>query len=390
MDAAESLRVFDVTSSFFGIMTFTENNRFLKYLNFTRAWTLPVITFFVFAYLPSAVTVLRQGRFLWDLAGSVYFLSELTYVLILLPLLRKKISRILDVCFIRMTLKQQQTVKRTSHVLVVLMVLQMLYYNVCFSWSQVNRLGYQWNTFLLLLVVFYDIPFEFHGFSLCIIMLLCCYFASQNSMRNIFKMIRKCQGISGCSADCDQILESVAKATQDFNCVAGKIISILFLVLYFYIPSKMFYAASTNGVERVWMQAELALIALHLVGVVIIIITAQKVSNELDKERNKIVNFVTKIDTCHCSSQGMVFILQLKDPALFQFTGNNMFTLDNGLILNFAGSLITFTILLCQLESSPEDPITSSVLDKHRQQITTNVTDILEKLQKLINSTIIP
>ena len=390
MDAAESLRVFDVTSSFFGIMIFTETNRFLKYLNFTRGWTLPVIIFYVFTYSPSAVTDLRRGRFLWDLAGSVYLLCELIYALILLPLLRKKISRILAVCFIRMTLKQQQTVKRTSHVLVVLMVLQLICFNTCFAWSQLNRFGWKWNTFLLLLSTSYHVPFEFHGFSVCMIMLLCCYFASQNSMRNIFSIITKCQGIAGCSADCDQILESVAKATQDFNRVAGNIISILFLVLYFYIPSAILYATPTDDVEGVWMQAEVAINGLQLVCIVIIIITAQKISNELDKERNKVVHLVTKIDTCHCSSQGMAFVLQLKDPALFQFTGNNMFTLDNGLILSFAGSLITFTILLCQLESSPEDPITSSVLEKHRQQIITNVTDILEKLQKLINSTVIP
>ena len=370
-------------------MIFTETNRFLKYLNFTRGWTLPVILLFFFASSSSAATDLRRGRFLWDLTGFVYVFSEVIYALILLPLLRNKMSRVLDVCFMRMTFSQKQTVKRVSLVLAVLMVVQWIYFNVCFSWSQVNRFGWHWNTFLLLFGVLYHFPFEFHGFSLAVIMLLCCWYSGQNSLRNIYNMIRKCQGISGCSADCDQLLESVAKTVQDFNRVTGRIVSLLFLVLYFYIPSALFYAIPDDDVEGIWMQAELAMIVLELVCVVIIIIIAQKVSNKLGKERNKVVHLLTKVDTCHCSSQGLAFVLQLKDPTLFQFTANNMFTLDNGLILNFAGSLITFAILLCQLESSPQDPITSSVLDKHREEILNNVTDILQNLRQFIISTII-
>ena len=390
MDAAKSLRVFQVTSCFFGLMIFTENNRFLKYFNFVRGWTLPVVMFFVFTTSSSAVTDLRRGRFLWDLTGFVYVFSEAIYVLILLPFLRKKISRILDVSFMRMTFKQKQTVKRISYIFAVLMVVQWVYYNICFSWSQVNRFGWRWNTFLLVLGVLFHFPFEFHGFSLAIIMLLCCWYSGQNSMRNIFNMIRKYQGISGCSANCDQLLESVSKTIQDFNRVVGKLVTFLFLVIYFSIPSIMFYATPSDDVEGVWMQAELTIIILQLTCVVVMIVIAQKVSNELDKERNKVVHLLTKIDTCHCSSQGMAFVLQLKDPTLFQFTANNMFTLDNGLILHFAGSLITFAILLCQLESSPQDPITTLVLDKHREQIINNVTDILENLRQFINSTIIP
>ena len=389
MDAAKSLRVFDVTSCLFGSMIFTETNRFLKYLNFVRGWTLPVILIFFFASSSSVATDLRRGRFLWDLTGFVYVFSEAIYVLILLPFLRKRMSRMLDVSFMRMTLSQKQTVKRISLILAVLMVLQWIYLHVCFSWSQVNRFGWHWNTFLLVLGVLYHFPFEFHGFSLTIIMLLCCWYSGQNSMRNIFNMIRKYQGISGCSPDCDQILESVSKTIRDFNRVTGRIVSLLFFGLYFYIPSTLFYAVPDDDVEGIWMQAELAMMVLQLVCVVIIIIIAQKISNQLDKERNKVVHLLTKIDTCHCSSQGMAFVLQLKDPTLFQFTANNMFTLDNGLILNFAGSLITFAILLCQMESSPQDPITSSVLDKHREQIINNVTDILETLRQIIISKII-
>ena len=385
MDAAQSLRVFQITSCFFGLMTFTENNRFLKYFNFVRGWTLPVIMFFVITSSSSALTNLRRGRFLWDLTGFIHVFSELTCVLILLPLLRKKMSRLLDVSFMRMSFRQKQTVKRVSLILAVLMVVQWIYFNVCFSWSQINRLGWQWNTILLVFAMFYHFPFEFHGFSLTIIMLLCCWYSGQNSMRNIFNMIRKRQGISGCSANCDQILESVSKTIKDFNRVVGKLISLLFLVLYFSIPTIMFYATSIDDVEGIWMQAGLAITIIQLVCVVIIIIIAQKISNGLDKDRNKVVHLLTKIDTCHCSSQGMAFVLQLNNPTLFKFTANNMFTLDNGLILNFAGSLITFSILLCQMESSPQDPITSSVLDKHREQIINNVTNILENLRQFIN-----
>ena len=389
MDAAKILRVFHLTSCFFGLMPFTETNRFLKYFNVSRGWTLPIVMLFVLITSSSTLTDLRRGRFLWDLTAFIHIFSELIYVLILLPLLRKKISRMLDVSFMRMSFRQKQTVKRVSLVLTVLMVVQWIYFNACFSWSQVNRLGWQWNTFLLLFGVFYHFPFEFHGFSLAVIMLLCCWYSGQNSMRNIFNMIRKYQGISGCSENCDQLLESVAKTIQDFNTVTGKLVSFLFLVIYFSIPSIMFYATPSDDVEGVWMQAELTIIILQLTCVVVMIVIAQKVSNELDKERNKVVHLLTKIDTCHCSSQGLAFVLQLKDPTLFQFTANNMFTLDNGLILNFAGSLITFAILLCQLESSPQDPITSSVLDKHREEILNNVTDILQNLRQFINSTII-
>lgn len=95
----------------------------------------------------------------------------------------------------------------------------------------------------------------------------------------------------------------------------------------------------------------------NICNALVIILVMYVSCNSREKVRNVIENMIETIqkrDICYpLSSSSQVVIESLKSYADFSFTGWYLFKIDRSLILTFLSALISFSVLLLQLGSSP-------------------------------------
>ena len=347
MAELKQLKSYNWLSVCFGVGLFIDGSKFIKFVNYSRAFTVLFFTTYILVIhvLNNIDKSYTRNNLLWiNLSCFTYFPGIIFYTTFL-NLSRGEINSILLSCFKFMTTKDKVIMKLTSVVVTVMALVHFFAYVISSSLLGEYMI---FKNQIMDILLFNQTDIYMHGCGLCFIFILSSYFCHQNILSRISQKIRK----SLDNKTTHQMVISllfIQSNMNRINSISGPILLIQFSAVYTAIPSVILLVTDRNG-DYSWMVTEFVTTVVHVLVLLLLVAVVENLTAKLHETRVEIlVKMMGRKDIVHFHIDVDTFMKLLQDKDLFKYTAMNMFDINYGMLLSFLGSVISLTVLICQL-----------------------------------------
>ena len=351
--ARHSLWLFDSWSLLFGISIFAhERGSLFRVWNQLRGLSL---------FSCSVVSVLSAAQFLNCSKNSLYELTALIYYfnLAVYPLVLhfyvNRIARTFNDFFGLMTLRQQKRLRVFSIFLTSIWIFQQVWCVSVYTISSSSTSTKTWMEYGLLITVITGIDYNIHVLLWVIVLAISYYYTCKNSLEKIKMEIMTCKFYECCCRTV--VIESLGmhKRISEFNTLCGPPLLLTLAYTFVAVSGILSLLRQKTYGTFIWRMTELVVIFIYCLFIIFLVIMATILRKSLDSLRRSVICGLLlhqKLSENTINIKWKLGLEMLSDFKLFEFSVMSLFPLDLNLVLNFIASIITFTILFLQLQSS--------------------------------------
>ena len=343
------LKYFDWLSICFGLGIFVQNNKWLRTFNSLRALMVIGISAYA-AWLYGYAHEMASKKYFWFLLLTWFYFPTYIVYTIAFWMNRQAYANLLTTLIGGLTSKQRKTMKKTCIFVTIFLVTHFILY--CSSYPFSN-FGESTGEMIKTMFLMYQTDSFHHGSCLYFTIILMAYYSHKNILRHILKKVINHENI--CNDEFFKMsslqLLSIQDNIRTINAVSGPILLINFTYIYIAVPPLGFLVKADHfGI--IFMLVEVITMLLHILMTFILVILVQKLNAKLYFLQSEVLHEISRRTTVKNSHQRDLFMNLIQDKNLFTLTAMDMFNMDYGMLLSFGGSLINFTVLLCQINSS--------------------------------------
>ena len=350
MAAKDCLWLFDYYSIFLGISIFVnERCKFLVYFNYFCK-SIQMMLSLLGAVLSFKI-ICHSLTPLYELNNGMFFVGHLIFN-VLMYIQGKSICRQFNDIFTRMEQSQKRRINIVSSSLTsfsILVHIWMIFVNAILE----SKTSYSWENYLVYTSLQVNGDFYFPSLIWISLLILSCYYECQNCLNNIEQRLT-----SGAERDAslpDFVLSKAMMMKQSVSAVNMFSGFPLFVTIgYIFIGFSGVLSLLRNNVRAILIHriSECGYVTSYCLATTALLVMTTVLRHKLESHKSAVVFRLSLKNQENLTINWKVALKTLYDPKLFEFSVMDLFPLDLNLILKFAASHITFTILMLQLESS--------------------------------------
>ena len=347
MAEVKELKWFNWLSISFGVGLFIDGSKFMKFVSYTRAFTVLFSAIYILViHVLNNMNNSSSGSdvFEMNLACFTYFPSVIFYTFFL-NMSRREVSSILLSFWRFMTTREKAIMKWTSIAVTTMILVYFWAYVILTTLLDDYQIL---KNQILEVSCWNQTNIYMHGCGLCLFFILSSYFCHQNILCRINEKIRK-------PLDNKTIHEMVLSLLfiqsnmKKINRINGPVLLLQFSAVYTVIPSVTLVITDRNG-EHSWLVTEMLAMVSHILVLLLLVVVVEKVTAHLEETQSEIlVKMVGRNDIHRLNIDVDTLMKLLQDKYLFQYRAMDMFDISYGMLLSFLGSVISLTVLICQL-----------------------------------------
>lgn len=363
ISARNILHVYDIYSFVFGYSFFATKQgcRCLRIWNRIRGGFA-----FMAAFIGSVGTMrkLPTNKFvLWQINVIMYLSTQVIYVFMLHLFCGRHVTRVMDSMIQTLKESQVKRVQRLSLVLTTLAITIYLLENGCYlSSHDIFKPGVmsskKWTSSVAVILTATQADHIFHGCIMFSLMQVSCYYSCVNRLNKLDSLMPSAS-TNGESlrriicTECCLIRETISSV----NKFAGLPLSLLLIYTFAAIPGSISNMGQIDEKPLFWRITELSVVGLYGVTFISIVVLATVLKHKLETRRQHVVDSLllphhSCTDVIGMTIKWKLTLNKLTDPTLFDFSIMSITSLESDFIFSFTSSVITFSILFLQLESS--------------------------------------
>ena len=354
MSARNALVFFDYWSLCVGMSIFAqERGRLFQCCNLVRAGfqlilTVPCAIFSTFnLYSSDASTPLYR------LNASTFYFMQIFYLLFI-HTEKKEIRSHFNHLFLQLTEHQQKRFRILASILSCF-ALSINIWTLAASVASVAKANAEtWSIDLYFnhISIISLADQNVHGFTWISLLIIMCYYSCKNQLKKIHET-----SVSE-SAESHEISEKIAsqaslilESVYHVNRVAG--IPLLMIIGYIFIgfSGVLSLNIKTEFGSNIWNTSEIFYIGSLCFGLFSLVVLTTVLTNKLESSRTSVIMKLSQTHPDTMTVKWKIGIETLSLPNLLEFSVMSLFPLDMNLILKFASTQVSFTILMLQLES---------------------------------------
>ena len=352
LKARQGLWLFDSWSLLFGISIFAhERGSLFHFWNRLRGFLLLLS---VLISVWSAVELLEKPKNpLHELSSLIYFINQSVYTLVL-HLYVKRIATTFNDFFDLMTLRQQKRLRVFSICLTGVWIFVHIWFKLVYTISSSSISIKSWMEYGILITVITGVDHNSHVLFWVILLAASYYYTCKNSLAKIKIEIVACKFHESCCRTV--VIESLGmhKRITEFNTLCGPPLLLTLAYTFVAVSGALSLLKQTNYGTFIWKMTELLVILIYCLFIMFLVIMATIFRKNLDDLRRSVICRLLhqKLSESTVNIKWKLGLGMLSDYKLFELSVMSLFPLDFNLVLNFTASIITFTILFLQLQSS--------------------------------------
>ena len=348
----ENLWLFDLWSLWFGISIFAhERGSLFQLWNRLRGFLL-LLSALISVW--SAVEILEKPKNpLYELTSLIYFLSQSVYTLVL-HLYVKRIATTFNYFFDLMTLRQQKRLRIFSICLTSIWIFEQVWFVSIYTISSSSMSTKSWMDYAILVGVIIGIDYNIHVLLWVILLAASCYYSCKSSLARIKIKIMTCKLYESCCQTVFIESSGMLNRITEFNTLCGPPLLLILAYTFVAVSGALSLSRQTNYGTFIWKMTELLGVFMYCLFIIFLVIMATIFRKNLDDLRRSVICRLLhqKLSESTVNIKWKLGLEMLSDYKLFEFSVMSLFPLDFNLVLNFTASIITFTILFLQLQSS--------------------------------------
>ena len=349
MAAKDCFWLFDYYSQFLGISIFVhERRKSLVYFNYFRKSVQIILSFLSVVY--SFLNMFHSSTPLYELNVLTFYVGQIILNM-LMHIQGKNICRHFNDVLTRIQESQKRRMYIVSscltsvvifiHIWIVVLHV-ILESNMGYSWDYITFVSYQVN----------GDPY-FHSLVWVSLLILSSYYDYQNCLNNIDRRLK-----SGTERDAtlsEFILcraEMMKQSVSAVNIFSG--LPLLVTIGFIFIGFSGVLSLARSNVNEILLLrvSECVFIALYCLAMIALLVMVTVLRHKLESLKSALIFRLSHENHENLTINWKIGLKTLYDQKLFEFSVVDLFPLDLNLILQFAAFLITFTVLLLQIESS--------------------------------------
>ena len=289
--------------------------------------------------------------FLYSTSVTLYYTTQIIYVCFL-EIYGKTTANYLDDCFKIMSLHHKHFIKRLSQILSCLFIFSDLVMKEIYLIS-IPRFSIQ-SVFEIICTVYVVLLGDhiIHMSVLIIVMALSCYYSCINTIDKMRQKLLESKTVKDFSLVLMTFSSELESLVNRFNCTSGMPLAILLIEAF--VSTAGAVSLLRQNQIRLWALTELLCVFYYVTFIIVLAIIGSVVSSRLDWRRKIIIDEVIyqRLKTIKATVDVKIGLQKISNNNLFNFSILSFLPLDMSLILGFSSSIITFTILFLQLEST--------------------------------------
>ena len=349
--ARQDLSWFDNWSLLFGYSVFAHKRSKITF-NWNRFREMVGIIGSLLAII-NALSYGTREKFLYSISIIFFYTTNIIYVCFI-EIYGKATANYLNDCFKAMSLHHKHRMKKLSQTLSCLLIFSDLYPKGIYlitigKFSNKSVLGNICSAYILLLG---DHILQMSV--LIIIMVLSCYYSCINTIDNMRHKLLESKTLKDFSLVLMTSSSNLENLVYRLNCTIGVPLIILLLQVFISIAGAFSFLRQDITELRLWALTELLYVIYYFIFIIILAISGSVVKGKLDRRRKIIIDEVIyqRLTMIKATTDVKIGLQKISSIDLFNFSAFSFLPLDMSLILSFSSSIITFTILFLQLESS--------------------------------------
>lgn len=335
------LKWLDYWSLLFGLSIFA-HERGKVFLWFNRVRAVMMIVSAVNS-ISTITQMVMNKAYLFAVNIAVYYTGQVIYCFAI-HVYGKKISAQLSKLVLRMTQQQRIILQRTSCLLTLLMVVQLIEAKFLLIRTKIGI--NTWQNYLNLFLVSTEYDYNFYGCALFCILLIASYYSFLKSLEVVDRSV--------ISLDILMYHTSLIKGFMSIvNTFAGFSFIILLSSMFISLPGSLsFFQVTILKEDLLWRTSEVVVVILQVISIISLVTLTTVLKRRLEGKRNIILSKIQSQWHSAMTIDWRICLDNFSDKSLFEFSIMSLAPLDIHLILSLASSIITFSILLVQYEQS--------------------------------------
>ena len=349
MAAKDCLWLFDYYSQFLGISIFVQERRkFFIYFNYF--WKFTQMTLSLLGAVLSLKTIYHSLAPLYNLNNGMFFVGQFIFN-VLMHIQVDNIRREFNDAFLKMKEHQKRKMFIVSSCLTSISILIHIWFVVVNAILESNTI-YSSDKYLVFVILQVNGDLYFPSLVWVSSLILSSYYVCQNCLKSIDqRLIPRTERHASLP---DFILSRATIIKQSVSAVnIFSAFPLLVTIGYIFIGFSGVLSLLRNNVNAipVWSISECIYVAFFFLAIVALLVMVTILRHKLETQRSALVFRLSHENYDCLTVNWKVGLETLCDSKLFEFSVMDLFPLDFNLILKFAASHITFTILMLQLES---------------------------------------
>ena len=350
--AKQYLLWFDNWSLLFGYSIFAhKRSKVIFYCNRFRAMVGIIGSLcLIIKALCSATT---NKKFLYSTSITLFYTTQFIYISFIC-IYRKTAANYLNDCFKGMSLHHKHRIKQLSRILLCLFLFSDLVtkaiYLITFPKLSDGSVFEKICTTFTLLSADHIIHISF----LVVIMVLSCYYRCIDTMNKMRQKLLESRTLKDFSLVLMTFSSGLENLVYNSNCTLGVSLVILLLQTFISTTGTLSFLRQNITKLRFWALTEFLYVIFYLIFIIVLAIIGSVVRDRLDRKRKIIIDHVIyqQLTMIKVTVDVKIALKKVSNSDLFNFSVLSFIPLDMSLILSFSSSIITFTILFLQLEST--------------------------------------
>ena len=350
--AKEGLWLFDSWSLLFGISIFAyKRGSLFRVCNQLRG--LSLLSCSIISVLSSVQILKNSKNFLFELTALIYFLNQSVYTLAL-HFYAKRIATTFNDFFDLMTLRQQKRLRVFSICLTGIWIFVHFWFFFVFITSSSSTSTKSWMEYGILITVITGVDYNIHVLVWVILLAASYYYTCKNSLVRIRMEIMTCKIFESCCQTVFIEASGMHNRISEFNTLCGPPLLLTLVYTFLAVSGTLSLLRHKNYGIFIWKMTELLVILIYCLFIMFLVIMATIFRKNLDDLRRSVICRLLhqKLSESTVNIKWKFGLEMLSDYKLFELSVMSLFPLDFNLVLNFTASIITFTILFLQLQSS--------------------------------------
>ena len=346
MAEVKELKWFNWLSISFGIGLFIDGSKFVKFVNYSRSCTVLFSTTYmlVIHVLNNIDNSYTGNNVFWINLSSFTYFPGIIFYTIFFNMSRKEISSIL-ISFLKFMTTREKAIMKWISIAVTIIALVHFFTYVISSLLLDQKVILKNQIMDTLLVNQTDI--YMHGCGLCFIFILSSFFSHKNILEKINVNIHKPLNDKTIRQMVLSLL-FIQSNMNRINTLSGPVLLLQFSTVYTAIPVVTLLAADWNG-DYSWMTTEFVTTVVHILILLLLVAVVEKLTAKLQETQTEILVKLVGRKDIHPSYHMDTFMKLLQDKDLFKYTAMDMFDINYGMLLSFLGSVISLSVLICQV-----------------------------------------
>ena len=350
--AKQGLWFFDSWSLLFGLSIFAhERSPVFHFWNRLRGFSL--FSSALVSVLSSAHGFENPKNPLYELTSFIHFVNQSVYTLVL-HFYAKRIARTFNDFFDLMTLRQQKRLRVFSICLTGIWIFVHIWFKLVYTISLSSMGIKSWMECGVLISVLIGVDHNIHVLLWVILLAASYYYTCKNSLTKIKMEIMTCKLYESCCRTVVIESSGMHQRISAFNKLCGPPLLLILAYTFVAVSGTLSLLRQTNYGTFIWKMTELVLVFMYCLFIIFLVIMATIFRKNLDDLRRSVLCGLLhqKLSENTVNIKWKLGLTMLSDYKLFEFSVMSLFPLDLNLVLNFTASIITFTILFLQLQSS--------------------------------------